>query len=143
MQERVHTNYQAQATLNHTYAFGRGERHSLITTLGTEYMKYKRRGSSIQATGFPFDGALWYNLALATHTPIIGSFGGSDEVLSHFGRTSYSFDDKYLVTINLRVDGSSNFSPEKPIWLFPGNIRRLGFNPGIIHGFFEWLVKPV
>jgi len=40
-------------------------------------------------------------------------------LLSLFGRLNYSFDDTYLVTLSLRRDGTSRFSPENRWGLFP------------------------
>src|SRR5699024_12413306 len=39
---------------------------------------------------------------------------------SYFTRISYNYDYKYFVTANLRLDGSSNFSPEQQYGFFPG-----------------------
>jgi hypothetical protein len=38
---------------------------------------------------------------------------------SYFGRLNYSFDDKYLLEINSRYDGSSRFLKEKRYSYFP------------------------
>ncbi|MDB5196555.1 MAG: TonB-dependent receptor [Flaviaesturariibacter sp.] len=48
--------------------------------------------------------------------------------LSFFSRISYSFRDKYLLTLNARYDGASKFAPGKQWGLFPG-------------GSFAWRVK--
>ena len=40
-------------------------------------------------------------------------------LLSMYGRANYSFDDKYLLTLTLRRDGTSRFSPENRWGLFP------------------------
>jgi len=40
-------------------------------------------------------------------------------LLSLFGRLNYSFNEKYLLTLSLRRDGTSRFSPENRWGLFP------------------------
>lgn len=39
---------------------------------------------------------------------------------SFISRLNYTFDSKYILTVNLRVDGSSNFSKEHQWGVFPG-----------------------
>ncbi len=40
-------------------------------------------------------------------------------LLSFFGRANYSYDDRYLLTLTLRRDGTSRFAPENRWGLFP------------------------
>lgn len=40
-------------------------------------------------------------------------------LLSYYGRLNYSYNSKYLLTLSLRRDGSSRFSPENRWGLFP------------------------
>ncbi|WNJ19695.1 TonB-dependent receptor [Pontibacter sp. G13] len=40
-------------------------------------------------------------------------------LLSYFGRLNYNFDDRYLLTSTLRVDGSSRFGPNNRYGWFP------------------------
>ncbi len=117
--ERINTNYQLQLLLNYVKTFG-DNRHSISSTLGTEYMKFNREGTSTTATGFPFDGIKWYNLNLGANRPVVGSFGGSSELISYFLRSSYSFDNRFFLTANFRIDGSSNFAPGDQYAFFPG-----------------------
>lgn len=42
-----------------------------------------------------------------------------NRLISFFGRVNYSYDDKYLLTINLRRDGSTRFGPSNRWGLFP------------------------
>ncbi|MFK8009299.1 MAG: SusC/RagA family TonB-linked outer membrane protein [Saprospiraceae bacterium] len=48
-----------------------------------------------------------------------GGGAGHWALLSYFGRFNYGFDDKYLLTGTLRVDGSSRFSPNNRYGVFP------------------------
>lgn len=42
-----------------------------------------------------------------------------NRLISFFGRLNYSFKDKYLLTVNLRRDGSTRFGPENKWGWFP------------------------
>jgi TonB-linked SusC/RagA family outer membrane protein len=46
-------------------------------------------------------------------------FFTENAILSFYGRAVYSFDDRYIVNVSLRRDGSSRFSPETRWGLFP------------------------
>lgn len=116
-QENVSTNYQFQFLTNFRHSFGK---HDIAATLGTEYMKYNREGLNVQGSNFPYDGALWNNLVLGSFRPTIGSSGGRSELASYFLRTTYDFNSKIFLNVNLRLDGSSNFSPTEQYALFPG-----------------------
>jgi TonB-linked SusC/RagA family outer membrane protein len=60
------------------------------------------------------DEALWYFDAAADGDLVAGS-ASEVGLMSYLGRLNYSFDDKYLVTVNFRADGSSRF-PEGNKW---------------------------
>lgn len=47
------------------------------------------------------------------------SYAGSSSMESLFGRLNLSYDNRYLLTGNLRGDASSNFSPENRWGIFP------------------------
>ncbi|SEL38956.1 SusC/RagA family TonB-linked outer membrane protein [Parapedobacter koreensis] len=48
-----------------------------------------------------------------------GSGGSEWGIMSYFGRASYNFDSRYLITANLRVDGSSKLHPDHRWGVFP------------------------
>lgn len=48
-----------------------------------------------------------------------GSGGSTWGILSFFGRVAYNFDSKYLVTANIRYDGSSKLHPDHRWKAFP------------------------
>jgi TonB-dependent starch-binding outer membrane protein SusC len=56
---------------------------------------------------------------LITSYTIQGDFGGADSRFSYFGRLSYDFSEKYLVTVSLRRDGSSRFGQNNRFGYFP------------------------
>lgn len=48
-----------------------------------------------------------------------GTSGSSWGIMSFFGRVGYNFDSRYLLTANIRYDGSSKLSPENRWKAFP------------------------
>ncbi|MGV8138910.1 MAG: TonB-dependent receptor [Mangrovibacterium sp.] len=63
-----------------------------------------------------------YNVLMISQTPsssITGESIGKTAYLSYFGRINYSFQDRYLLTVNYRQDASTNFAPENRWGRFP------------------------
>lgn len=68
---------------------------------------------------------------------------GSDEekgCLSYIGQVNYGFDNKYLLNLSLRVDGSMNFPKGKQYGYFPAAsaawiISREDFSNGTISNY--------
>ncbi|MGM9785954.1 MAG: SusC/RagA family TonB-linked outer membrane protein [Candidatus Cryptobacteroides sp.] len=96
-------------------------KHDFSVMGGWEYKKSSWEGMGIVATQFPFDNALYNNMAASSQTsPDISSYKGSSEMASFMARLNYAFDGRYIITANLRVDGSSNFSVSHQWGVFPG-----------------------
>lgn len=105
------------ASYNKTFA----DRHDLSAMAGWEYKTSSWEGMGIVATQFPMDNALYNNLATsAQEKPDIMSWKGSSQMASWFGRVNYAFVEQLIFTANVRVDGSSNFSPKHQWGVFPG-----------------------
>lgn len=72
----------------------------------------------------------------------IGSWKGTNRLISFFGRAVYNFDSKYYLTATVRRDGSSKFGANNEWGLFPSasvawNLKRESFmdNVGFISDF--------
>ncbi|WP_020605384.1 TonB-dependent receptor [Spirosoma spitsbergense] len=80
-------------------------------------------GSRFTVTGVPADYIKTSNFSLASGTPLANSdFGNSfaeTGLLSYMGRVNYSFNDRYLLTLTLRRDGSSTLSPQNRYFNYP------------------------
>ncbi len=112
-------------TANYTRKIGTG---NLDAVVGFSYQKFENRGNSVSAKYFN-----------NTQVPIIDNIDGADnqgstgnnkafggasdrsqnELQSYFGRVNYNFNDKYLVTATVRVDGSSRFGVNNKYGAFP------------------------
>ncbi|HEY4196240.1 MAG TPA: SusC/RagA family TonB-linked outer membrane protein [Mucilaginibacter sp.] len=88
--------------------------------LGTTFQESINDNSTIDAQGITND-ALIENVASATY--LISSTNYSDyRYNAIFGRINYNFEDKYLVNLTARRDGSSRFGPGRQF----GNFGAIG-----------------
>ncbi len=108
-------------TFNKT--FGKSD---LSVMAGAEAQQRNYNSISVSAYDVPNTPDQWYLSAAKDVDFVVGS-GQSDEALaSVFGRINYSYDSRYLVTVNMRYDGSSRFLKENRWGFFPS--FSLGWN---------------
>lgn len=93
-------------------------RHYLKGMLGYNYELSTYKSSSTQRNGLIFEDATDINLALGQS---IVPQGGWERwnVMGGFFRLNYGFDDRYLMEINGRYDGSSKFPTNQRFAFFP------------------------
>lgn len=94
------------------------DKHYVKALAGYNYEQSTYKGLSTQRNGLIYDDAESMNLALGT---AINTSGPYDEwnVRGGFFRLNYGFDDRYLVEVNGRYDGSSKFPSSKRYAFFP------------------------
>lgn len=106
-------------TLNYTTNFS--DKHDVSGLLGTEFIK--NYSSSIGASRARFsitDDTFRYLDYGGSDVDIWNSGSASEWALfSLFGSASYVFDNKYMITANLRADASSRFSEKNRWGYFP------------------------
>jgi TonB-dependent starch-binding outer membrane protein SusC len=86
------------------------EKYGLGTNLGT---------TNINSVFNDFEHAYIDNANIAATASISGSPWGQGALASYFGRINYDYDEKYLLTLVLRADGSSNFADGNRWGTFP------------------------
>jgi TonB-linked SusC/RagA family outer membrane protein len=97
------------------------DKHDLSVMAGWEYKKTSWNGMGIVASDFPTDGSLMNNIGTSQQeNPNIWSSKGSNEMASYMGRIEYALLQRYILTLNMRIDGSSNFSQKHQWGYFPG-----------------------
>lgn len=95
-----------------------GGRHELSMTGGTS-LEYDNKDFSFLRGELVTDEKM-NQISNATNlTDFTGSFSESS-MMSFFGRLNYTLDDKYLVGLSFRNDGSSVFVPSNRYGFFPG-----------------------
>lgn len=112
--------------IEHTLTYNKKiDKNSFELLGGFSYQKFENNGFNTQANKF-LNNLITYedNLGNVDNSGTNKAFSaGSDrsgsELQSYFGRANYSFNDKYLLTGTLRVDGSSKFGVNNKYGYFP------------------------
>lgn len=108
-------NYNNTLTYNKNF----NKNHRFDATVGQEYINNYSELLSVTSTGLPIVNLGWDRLDLGTVASIPSTFAEEDKLLSYFGKTNYSFKNKYLLSASLRTDGSSKFGSENQWGIFP------------------------
>jgi TonB-linked SusC/RagA family outer membrane protein len=112
-------NYSTEGYLTYSRIFGT---HSLTVVLGAGYYKSVNDGYGLQAVDFFTDAFSYYNIGIASDDvqDKMNSSHYESTKLSQFFRVNYSFQEKYLLSVVGRRDGSSIFAENKKWGFFPG-----------------------
>ena len=110
-----------------TYNVKIGSKQSLTALLGTEAQKSNWEGTQVTKKNFATNDIQ----VLSEGDDITSRTTGWKDaaaIASYFGRFNYNYDERYLVTLTLRADGSSKFGPQNRWGYFPsGSVAwRLG-----------------
>jgi TonB-linked SusC/RagA family outer membrane protein len=99
--------YNIEPQLNADYRIGKGKLNVLI---GATLNSSESKQSSIQGSGFE-SNALMMNIN-AAKTKIFSDIISKDyKYMAVFGRVNYQLDNKYIINVTARRDGSSRFGP--------------------------------
>ncbi len=95
------------------------QKHGLNVMLGSSWTDSDYRNNYI--SGSHYRNGLIQTLNAANMIGLNGAGSSASEwgIMSYFGRVSYNFDSKYLVTANVRADGSSRLHPDHRWGVFP------------------------
>lgn len=93
--------------------------HHLTVTGIHSYQTYHGEQNYIGAQDIPYDDSRWYNIGTASTINGYDSALTEWKLLSFAGRAFYSFNDRYLLTLSMRADGASQFSPNHKWGYFP------------------------
>lgn len=105
--------------LNYNKLFG--EKHDLSAMIGTEYITQTESDIFASRARFPYTNDEFRYLSFGGESLDENNGGSSTEstLFSYFGSTTYSYDNKYMVTANLRADASSRFAENNRWGYFP------------------------
>jgi TonB-linked SusC/RagA family outer membrane protein len=112
--------YTFENYLSYNTSFGK---HDISATLGNSYIDAGNSeslgiiGTNIPNNNIPFvSGALTQTVSNAS----VGYGTQFGSLISYYGRLSYTYDSKYIVSASVRRDGSSNFGANNRFGNFPG-----------------------
>ncbi|RIH65517.1 SusC/RagA family TonB-linked outer membrane protein [Mariniphaga sediminis] len=107
---------QFDATLSYDNIFM--DKHNVKVKLGVSYFEKENRSLSASGKGAATDLIPTMN---ASAEPVsVYSYGSEQVVFGYFGRITYDFEKRYLVTLNARYDGASNLGDHNKWGFFPG-----------------------
>ncbi|AUP81256.1 TonB-dependent receptor [Flavivirga eckloniae] len=94
---------------------------NLSAQIGYSYQKFEREGHSLRAQDFRTADLdiMLNNITSASLSAANDSFRTIDELQSYFSRFNLNFNDKYLLTGTVRVDGSTKFGEDNVYGIFP------------------------
>ncbi|MDO5979099.1 SusC/RagA family TonB-linked outer membrane protein [Flavivirga spongiicola] len=106
-------------TLNYVKTFN--EKHAVSAMFGTEYVTNYESSIGASRARFPYTTDEFRYLDQGGTDLDVWNSGSASEwnLFSYFGSASYVFDNKYMITANLRADASSRFSESNRWGYFP------------------------
>ncbi len=124
IQNQANASQLVEYTLNYNKKIGIG---SIDLLGGFSYQKFTRNNNFVDVKRFTINtdqflytdniGAVDNNGAAKAYSG--GSGASQNELQSYFGRANYNYQDKYLLTATVRVDGSSKFGINNKYGTFP------------------------
>lgn len=109
-----------------TYSKNFNNRHQLTAMVGTSAEETKSEATSASRQGLVNNNLAQRILNAASKNPAASGWKSESAMQSVFTRIFYSYDNKYLFTANIRMDGSSNFGSGYKWGTFPS--FSLGWN---------------
>jgi TonB-linked SusC/RagA family outer membrane protein len=110
-------NWTLENILAYNKSFGK---HNLSVTAVHSIQKDRAESYGINVQGIPAETQQFYNFGNASSVTGVSSSLTEWTINSYLGRVNYDFNDKYLVTLTLRRDGSSRFGQNTKYGNFPG-----------------------
>ena len=107
----------SENTINYNKTFA--EKHRISAVAGFTYQDFVSTALSGRGSGFLSDVFETYNLGAAANPGLPSTGYAKSVLLSYLGRANYSYNDKYLMTISFRADGSSRYSEGNKWGYFP------------------------
>jgi len=92
-------------------------KHSVNATAGLSYQNSQTKTSSAEGKDFPSDA--YRMIASAARKTDASSTQSDYRFASYFTRLNYKFNDKYLLGLSARIDGSSRFGADNRYGFFP------------------------
>ncbi len=112
-----HDSWQFENQLNYIKTFS--DIHSVSGMLGMAWQNVDYFSSVSQSQGFSDDYPMYNNLGFGSNPRPSTSGASSYSLNSYFGRVNYTLNNRYLITLTGRIDGSSKFGTEKQFAFFP------------------------
>lgn len=116
--------YTWENILNYNATFAQSHRLGFTGLYSIQSQQLEGYGSDV--IGLPLDSFEYYNMGAASTLNTISSSFEKSTIESYMARFNYVYDDRYLVTLTGRADGSSKFAEGNKWGYFPS--FALGWN---------------
>ena len=114
--KQLTSSWVSESTLSYSNTIN--DKHKLNAFVGFSAQEFKTDNLNAFVLGFDIENFGTDNLGLG-ETATVGSGITKSALLSYFGRASYTYDDKYIVTLTGRYDGYSAFGENSKYNFFP------------------------
>ncbi|MGM9509099.1 SusC/RagA family TonB-linked outer membrane protein [Larkinella sp. GY13] len=94
-------------------------KNKIDAVIGFTAQQSDAKGAVAEAAGFATDAFSYNNLGTGITNRTPSSFATKWSLASYLGRVNYVYDDRYLLTLTLRADGSSRFGAGNKWGYFP------------------------
>jgi len=118
------TNWLNENTLSYTREID--TKNKVDALVGFTAQRSDSKGAVSEAAGFATDAFSYNNLGTGITNRTPSSFANSWSLASYLGRVNYAYDDRYLLTLTVRADGSSRFGAGNKWGYFPS--AAIGWN---------------
>lgn len=109
----INYNVNSYATYSNTFA----NAHDIEITSGLNYQNSTR--DQVSTTGERFPNDSFQQIDSAADITDGGGFETSFRFLAYFARANYKFNDRYLLSLSSRIEGSSRFGENNRYGVFP------------------------
>ena len=111
---------QWESTISYSGQFGR---HAVQAVLGYTWQRGVGESSAMENSGFDMDDWGTNNIgagnSIKNGQASMSSYKESNTYIALFGRVMYNYDERYLLSVSLRRDGSSRFGKDNKWGWFP------------------------
>lgn len=115
------------------------DKHGVEVMAGSSYTESDYTNSYINGSHFRNDLIQTLNAANRIGWSNTGSGASDWAIMSYFGRVAYNYDSKYLLTANIRSDGSSKLHPDHRWGYFPSFSAAWRLSSEEFMSGIEWL----
>lgn len=109
------TSVLSETTLNYAKVIGK---HDISAVVGLEFQNNNINATAVEGNNVPFGDILNYNLFDPADI-VVTEREETRSRRSVFGRITYAFDDRYLISASIRRDGDSRFGENNRFETFP------------------------
>jgi len=99
-------------------------KHNVGVTLLQSASKYNHENASMSGQGYPYPSMLWNNMGIidikdTQYSAGMGTGFSENQLASYMARINYNFDERFLLTVSGRYDGSSVLAKGNKWAFFP------------------------